>query len=422
MVAKKIETSAERPHAKLGASTCERWWNCPGSIERIANSPIPKPTIYASEGTAAHEVAAASVLSDLLEKQIDKKYRIGSVLVVDGFKITIDEEMWNAVDVYRDYILSIVKKYKLLPGQVLLEQRIRIPSIDGEDQELFGTADCIIPIPFQKLVVIDYKHGRGYRVEIEGNYQLKYYALGAWLAIPAWMRQNIDVVEMTVVQPRCAGAGISSFTIPVEELETFHKDLIEAAGKVKPGAEVKAGSWCKFCPAKAQCPAMIALVQEEAQLDFADVKSLPSVVGESAFRAVSTLTPEMAAVILDNKDLVKNWFDSVEFLVQHMLESDIAVPGYKLVKKNTHRKWLDDDKVAELLEPTFGAAIYAKPKLLSPNQIEKLVKKTIDLSDMYEKPDKGRTLAKDTDARDSIRAIEDDFAGVVIDVEAIVVS
>lgn len=42
----------------------------------------------------------------------------------------------------------------------------------------FGTADCVI-IGDTDLHVIDYKYGRGVRVEVGSNEQLMIYALGA---------------------------------------------------------------------------------------------------------------------------------------------------------------------------------------------------------------------------------------------------
>ena len=47
---------ADRAHSELGASSCERWWNCPGSV--AASRGMPNRSSPAAElGTAAHEVA-----------------------------------------------------------------------------------------------------------------------------------------------------------------------------------------------------------------------------------------------------------------------------------------------------------------------------------------------------------------------------
>ena len=44
-------------HAKLSPSGAHRWMACPGSIVLESNIP-DKGSVYADEGTAAHELAA----------------------------------------------------------------------------------------------------------------------------------------------------------------------------------------------------------------------------------------------------------------------------------------------------------------------------------------------------------------------------
>src|SRR5690348_12704449 len=48
---------ASRDHAQLGASSCSRWWNCPGCFHLQKSLGTKGHTsIYAMEGTAAHQL------------------------------------------------------------------------------------------------------------------------------------------------------------------------------------------------------------------------------------------------------------------------------------------------------------------------------------------------------------------------------
>ena len=67
------------------------------------------------------------------------------------------------------------------------------------DAEAFGTCDAVIVAPMNRIIVVDYKHGKGHAVEVENNHQLQYYALGAYYALPASDQCDIEYVEMVIV-------------------------------------------------------------------------------------------------------------------------------------------------------------------------------------------------------------------------------
>ena len=79
-------------HSELAASTSHRWMACPGSV--IASRGVPTPeTVYAAEGTTAHEVA-----STCLVEGSDADQFAGQEL--EGIRVT--PAMVTAVQIYLD--------------------------------------------------------------------------------------------------------------------------------------------------------------------------------------------------------------------------------------------------------------------------------------------------------------------------------
>lgn len=403
----KQETKA---HASLGASNCERWWNCPGSVNLIESLGLESRTsIYAAEGTVAHSVAA-----DLLLKYLGRqKYALNCVPGVskrkaDGFEILVTEEMLDAVQIYVDYVGSLIELHDCRFDNALVEQRIHIPH---KESDLFGTSDLLLRVPFKILIVVDYKHGAGQPVEPEGNKQLLYYALGALYSLPEDDRHNYPTIEMVIVQPRTPGDAIQKWEVPVETVWEFGEELAERATACSsPEADLSAGEWCKYCPAKSVCPAIRERIQSEAGLDFAQ---LPATIGAISLPKVENYSDEQLAQILDHKSLIEDLLDALHKEAYSRAERGHTIPGYHLVEKWGHRKWNPDQlqEAKEDFEAWLGQEAYEK-KLKSPAQMEKSlkaagVKKNVDF--YTTKESLGKALAPISDKRKPAapRAIDD---------------
>jgi hypothetical protein len=74
-------------HSPLGASSMERWQNCPGSI-RLSRGIPNTESVYAQEGTKAHELAER-------------------ILTTGEIPPDTDPEMLEAVLVYVNYIRTL---------------------------------------------------------------------------------------------------------------------------------------------------------------------------------------------------------------------------------------------------------------------------------------------------------------------------
>jgi hypothetical protein len=341
---------AERKHSILPASSCERWWNCPGSVHACKDIPNP-PNKYTAEGTVAHAVAELSLREPT--KNLDDL--IGEVRIQDGFEIEITEEMINAVLEYKSYVLGIWNELRRPP--ILLETKIELKEVNAV---LFGSPDCILVKPYDVVHVFDFKYGAGKRVSAWKNKQLLEYVLGVML------QEDCSNFVIHICQPR-VDDGFTSYAGTSDEIFQFQKELAQhATDALDPKAQLIPGDWCKesFCPYRMSCPALHDLAKELVAKDF----SAPAVV--------DTLSMDHIIKILKYEDTVKDWMARVRDHAKELMIQGQNIPGYKIVQSLGHAKWIDPDVVIAEFEGDYGEKIYDK-KLLSPAQLEKVIGKKV---------------------------------------------
>ena len=250
-------------HSELGASQMSRWSTCPGSVALSRGMPNTS-SIYAAEGTAAHEVAAFCLANDSSPHE-----QVGNTLKVEGFDIEVTTEMADAINVYLMAVRGDFAEFPERPAR-LVEHRFHLESLHPK---LHGTADCVQMYAEKKLLrVYDYKHGAGVPVEVADNKQLKYYGLGALLSsgMPA------ETVELIIVQPRCKhpDGPVRTFRMDALDLVDFGADLMDAVRRTEDSkAPLAAGEHCRWCKASAICPELAKQAASRAKVDFRpDVK------------------------------------------------------------------------------------------------------------------------------------------------------
>lgn len=368
-----MTTIEEKQHARLSPSASKRWMTCPGSIrlsEEVKSE--DKPTKYAAEGTVAHEIGEKC----LLEGKEPRDF-LGKVFTVDGFKIKVTENMTNAVEEYVNYIIDHITNAEIqsdtnveLQVEVWCSlKHLDIPGLDG------GTSDCIlINREHRYIEVIDYKHGQGVAVEVEGNTQAMCYGLGAI--------SNMDVelgewqIINTIVQPRAfhPDGPIRSETLTEDDIFAWQNEkLIPCAEATKdPDAElVPSDEGCRFCPASGSCPALYDKTQEIAMADFAEDK----------FPDPESLSSEQKQVIMDHATMIKSFIVAVENQIKIDMDhgSKEYKDKYKLVRKTTQRKFVDgvdDDLESPLLDHLDHGDIFTE-KLKGIGEIEKALRKKL---------------------------------------------
>ena len=369
-------------HSKVGASSMYRWSKCPGSVRECSKVPN-RESSYAAEGTAAHDLAA---------KILKRSLGTGDYAP--------SEDVAEAVQVYVDYVRSLVLKADTL----LIEQGFHLKELHPD---LYGTADAVVWKPAEKhLHVIDYKHGAGVLVDVNGNPQLRYYALGALLSsgFPA------TKVTTTIVQPRCPhpDGAIRSETFDAFDLLDWAADLVDAVKRTEdPNAPLNSGDHCRFCPATAVCPAVHERATALAQLEFSPSAAVPC--GTQA-------VPYDAARLkqaLDARPMLRAWLTALdEFAYAEAMAGRLpAEVGYKLVEKRANRKWIDEELAAVALRKggLKDEQIFETPAIKSSAQVEKLVGKKgfkeIE-ADYVTKESSGFTLVPVDDPRQPVRILD----------------
>ena len=270
------------------------------------------------------------------------------------------------------------------------------------------------------IEVIDLKNGKGI-VEVNGNKQTRTYALLALLNAPKKLVDEIDMVKVTIVQPRAShkDGRIRSETFHIAELIEWTAELMKAMGRSKKaldafslinGSRTLFDEWaaaaltpgsCAFCPAQGICPALrtkaLAITPEVARTWFEDatLETAPMISN-----AVPALSPEELSHILDGIDMLEDWAKAVRATAHSLAEGGTTIPGYKLVDKIGNRKWAaDEEKVAADLKSVIKLSedqIFSR-KLLSPAQIEKVLgaKRKEEIANMYHKPVTGTNLVSE---------------------------
>lgn len=211
-------------HALLSASGAHRWLNCPPSAVLESREP-DSTSASAEQGTVAHALAEWKLRRALHDapstKPVSSWHDAEIDALTDDYVAFVQEQLRDVRQACAD-------------PQVLIEQRLDFSHVVPGG---FGTGDCVI-IAEPTLQIIDLKYGQGVMVDAEHPPQLMLYALGALNAFGSLY--DISEVALTIYQPR--RSNVSTWTIPVAELETWAEQV------VKPRAALAARVDGEFAP------------------------------------------------------------------------------------------------------------------------------------------------------------------------------
>lgn len=375
-------------HALLSASGAHRWLECTPSAQLELQFP-QSTSEYAEEGTAAHELC-----------ELTARYWLGEISEAE-YENQRDElakgkyynaEMQECANDYAKFVAEKTAAARETCEDAFTALEVRV-DFSKYVKDGFGTGDCII-VSDNVLEIIDFKYGKGVRVEAAGNPQMKLYALGAYLEYNTLF--DIDSVRMTIFQPRLSGVQ-SSDEITVKELlewaEKYVKPRAKLAykgeGEFAPSEEV-----CKFCRAKAQCKA-----RADKNLKLFD--EAPDVL---------LLTPEDAGKILEQAGDIQSWLADLESLVSSTLLAGQPVEGWKMVEGRSNRQFADELKVVDAMKAAgYDESLLYERKLITLTQMEKdFGKKAVaeTLGELIVKPQGKPTLAPAKDKRPEFRPEE----------------
>jgi len=158
---------------------------------------------------------------------------------------------------------------------------------------------------------------------------------------------------------------------------------------VEPDAPLALGDHCRWCTAKPICPQMTGAIDRVAHTALKDVDS--AVLGQ--------------ALALAEK--LEDFIAEARALTHQRLEKGMPVPGYKLVAKQSRRKWVKPDDAAAWLKQQ-GVEPFVQ-EMLSPSEAETALKesKTKLPSNLWVAVSSGNTIAPESDKRPAVLVISE---------------
>lgn len=369
---------SSRAHARLNASSSHRWMMCPPSV-KLSEQFEDKPSSYAEEGTFLHELCELKLhryLGDMDPALIELQY------AEHRDNDFYSDEAETVTDEYVAFCIETIEAVRLSCPDPLIMVEHRLDYSDYVPDG-FGTGDLII-VADGVLEVIDFKGGRGVRVEANRNSQLMLYGLGALLEFDPLY--DIHQVRMTIVQPRLS--NLSSFEMEADDLirwaetEVRPKAMLAYEGK----GDFCAGEWCRFCKARYTCRKRSEYHMSLAARDF---------------KEPDLLSDEEIADILPVAESLNSWVqDLLAYATQEAVIGKIW-PGYKLVAGRSIRKYTSEAEVIKAATEAGYTDIY-KTSLLGVGDLEKRMgKKAFNdvLGKYIVKPVGAPTLVPETDPR-----------------------
>lgn len=367
-------------HALLSASSSHRWLACPPSA-RLTEGMPDKSSSFAEQGTDAHSLCEYKLHVALGEAAKDPTENLSF----------FDEEMAEFSDMYVQFVMEQLAKAKEACRDpiVLVEQRLDFSKWVPQG---FGTGDCVVAAD-GTLFVIDFKYGLGVLVEAEKNPQMMCYALGALLLFDGIY--DIKKISMTIFQPR--RKHVSTYEMKKADLLSWADKVLAptAALAMKGEGEFKAGSYCQFCKARANCRKRAEYNLELARYDFA----MPAELTDTEVEAVLSKADDLASWAADVK----------EYALQKAM-SGKTWKDWKVVEGRSVRKYANETAVAETVKESGYdpyeqkvLGITAMTRLLGRRKFDEL------LSGMIVKPEGKPTLVPLSDKRPAMHTAVNDF-------------
>lgn len=374
-------------HSIFSPSGSAMWMGCSGSL--IPNLLADDSTSYeAAEGTVAHGVAERWLIEGKAPR-----YLIDTVEEVDGFEVTITEEMF-------DHLLDYVLMCQCTPGESFVEHRVTFDRyMPAGVYNQGGTMDHSSLEP-RTLWVDDLKYGKNVPVVAKDNSQVRIYAIGEMERL-GWP-SRIKEVRMRINQPRLT--GVTEDVISVVELREYTEYLREraaAAWDIHAPRRVSPKG-CQWCKVMADCPAMASFLLDRVTQNAMDDDGgyfVSTVIArlrqeyKLRLRATEKIQIDDMAVILDTKPLVMKYYDRLQETIMDRIAQGKPCANKKRVTSRFNRDWINQRSAMETLEligvnwedifktemksPAAVEDLLVASKMLKRKEAERLVDKLI---------------------------------------------
>lgn len=392
-------------------SAASRTEECPGSVALTMHLPDER-SAASDAGTLCHWVSAEVLLDHYdsanahLIAHPDGSHECPDV----SPDLRVTKDTCEIAQYYIDYC----RRESAGAEVVFVEHRVAFNESLKVDGGAEGTIDFLALWP-DRAMVVDLK--AGYTKVMAGS-QLKRYALGVReqyghladfekfkLVIVQPKLDHIDEIELTDAELDNYGTMAAACAWMIREAVRLQDDpgLTEeewGLAFLNPGEEQ-----CKWCKAKAFCPALAKEVAQAVSASGADgMEDLTA-----ATKPAETHNALQLGTAMSKVGMIEDWCKAVRAAVEAALTSDVAVPGYKLVQgRKGARAWTNEHEVEKLLRNKFRLKVDEafELTLISPTACEKILgqqqKRWAQLAP-YIAQSKGKpSVAPDSDKRPAI--------------------
>lgn len=320
----------------ITADELPRFMACQGSRKMFRSVP-PSPEgdqTTRDEGTAAHWLVAATAHGEhTLEELIDRKAPNG--VYIDAMMAEHVGDYLAAIGTYGDFELET--------------------SFGTDAYRVNARADHIANYG-DVLVIDDFKYGWRI-VEPEMNWTLIAHAIG-YCSLGQYQPSKI-MFRIYQPRPHHRDGKIRTWEITYTELAALWAQL--AMALTNPSDELNTGPQCDTCPALATCPAA-----RNASYNAIDLSA--TVFNENVDNTELTFHIDQ---LRRAQSLLEARLKASEELAVHRLRNGQVLDNYSVETSLTNRQWKDGIDVA-MLQMLTGKNCAAKPKAITPAQVEKL--------------------------------------------------
>jgi hypothetical protein len=349
-------------HSLFSPSSMHRIINCPASIGEVLRTPLQARSEYADHGSLLHDIIAKATTQDKIPAETYIKRQL-----------SIEEKDKELLYTCLAYFNSITPDDG---HRMLTEQLVRLDTWGLP--EVYGTLDKGIVTPYE-VDVADWKFGAGVQVYAENNEQLLTYAAG----IIGYPNPTCKTVRLHVIQPMLEHFDMweTSYDYLMEWVFGTLVPAIAATKEPSPayGPGIKQ---CQFCNAKATC---------RARYDKNVMNAKEVYTAALKLEEKRPITAQEVAVVLQQSKELKKYISDLEKFAMSELAQGRQMPGFKLIRGRSDRKWVNEAAAAKWLRDYGGLTniqLY-KTKFLSPAQAEALaksLKKDDDYNKLWDKP------------------------------------
>lgn len=290
------------------ASKMDRYKHCHGSFnaEQRYSQEEESEFLVRDQGDEVHEVLE----TDSIDKLDDGEIKRIAAGVKKLEKKAIEDFAMN---------LGLTRKEFDSEVQVIREERFWI--LDKDGNQIFSAKPDLVMIHADSALVVDYKTGYLPVTPAIRNMQIRTQCLAVWKNHP-----TLRHIRGAVAAYRLTGSLVQ-VDYELGDLFAAMRELTHILWRTRdPDAERVPGDWCRYCPAKANCPqaAAYALLPVVYIGDNVKVKDVPN-------RSLDLNLQQLAA-IHKRKSIAGHIFKAVHNRLRNMTDAELATVLLKKVK------------------------------------------------------------------------------------------